>query len=977
MRSGLTFLATALLASFAVAGSNPNYDDATLRAVQFVDKNEGWAVGDVGVIWHTINGGKTWERQPSGTRASLRGIQFLTPYTGWVVGRSELPNGAESSGIVLFTEDGGGTWRELNSTSLPGLNAVQFLDESKGIIAGDGTGAFPSGAFTTSDGGRTWAAIPGPKVNAWTAIDFKSLDSGTLWGDPTFGVVKVGKVVQTESPNQLPYRARAFVRLGHDGIFAGGQFRELPVVLPQGDPTASKFQAMPQITITSIDSFALATSGPSVWSVGSPGSALNFLQNSTGTWEHRYINGPTPLRSIQMFDGVTGWVVGDLGTIRRTNDGGRTWTLQKAGGQKAAVLFVHSSPHDIPLGTIASIGAKDGYLAVVHCTQPTSEPRLAAAVRAAGGGCSETSDKLSLYHDGLHDQTLDRLVLAIRTWRPEVIVTDLGAATSTAEAQRTALHIKEAVVEAADPNAFPMHATMFGLAPHEVKKTYAVSDIAEGAISLDLAAFSPDLLDSPKGFAEPAAMLLGAKVPEKQFFKLIASKLTGAENHKSLMEGITLAEGGTARRKKSEVVQPASVVTAREEATKLRGQLDLIAATGEAEKAMPEIVAGLAKLPAESAARSAVALGYTLAERGQWSAAREVFAFTAEHMGTHPEAVDAIRWLIRYHASSEVRRRIELGHGPVIQKTAFAAVKPAGVQQVSHAEFGNVEQKVKFASADTLKQWNQIGTNLETKLATFGGAYARDPATNLCLVAARRNLGLYADANRQLELLVLKDFNGNNDLQGRMADEMRLLTSPNATTVGTPMAECRFTSERPKLDGKLDEACWAKCSKLPQANGKLFGDYGTETRFAFDDKFLYVGVKCSHSEGKAVPKAEKRERDAEMQGHDRVEILLDMDRDYQTYYRLRVDHRGCVAEDCWGDSTWNPKWFVAFDSTSTEWTAEMAIPLAELAGLNPANGHVWAMDAVRIIPGVRSDSWGSPTSTEPKPTGMGLMKFVK
>ena len=65
-----------------------------------------------------------------------------------------------------------------------------------------------------------------------------------------------------------------------------------------------------------------------------------------------------------------------------------------------------------------------------------------------------------------------------------------------------------------------------------------------------------------------------------------------------------------------------------------------------------------------------------------------------------------------------------------------------------------------------------------------------------------------------------------------------------------------------------------------------------------------------------------------MTGRDRVDILLDLDRDYQTYYRFQIDHRGCLAEDCWGDKTWNPKYFAAFHSTDTGWTAEIAIPLA-------------------------------------------------
>ena len=60
-------------------------------------------------MWHTINGGKTWERQRPGTRASLRAMHFLTPYSGWAVGRTELPGGG-SAGVVLATSDGGLKW---------------------------------------------------------------------------------------------------------------------------------------------------------------------------------------------------------------------------------------------------------------------------------------------------------------------------------------------------------------------------------------------------------------------------------------------------------------------------------------------------------------------------------------------------------------------------------------------------------------------------------------------------------------------------------------------------------------------------------------------------------------------------------------------------------------------------------------------------------------------------------------------------
>src|SRR4051812_23312820 len=95
------------LAGSVRAGDAPYFEDAALHAVQFVDPHEGWAVGDEGVVWHTIDGGRQWERQPTGVRASLRSVHFLNPYTGWVAGREELTNGAGSAGVLLFTQDGG------------------------------------------------------------------------------------------------------------------------------------------------------------------------------------------------------------------------------------------------------------------------------------------------------------------------------------------------------------------------------------------------------------------------------------------------------------------------------------------------------------------------------------------------------------------------------------------------------------------------------------------------------------------------------------------------------------------------------------------------------------------------------------------------------------------------------------------------------------------------------------------------------
>src|SRR4051794_20210945 len=143
MRASLCLALLGLLAAPAVAAEPRHHDDATLRAVQFIDEREGWAVGDEGTVWHSLDAGKNWERLPCGQRGSLQSLHFLSPYVGWVVGREALPGGG-SAGIVLYTKDGGLSWRRLLDNSLPGLHLVRFVDEKTGFIAGEGSDQFPS-----------------------------------------------------------------------------------------------------------------------------------------------------------------------------------------------------------------------------------------------------------------------------------------------------------------------------------------------------------------------------------------------------------------------------------------------------------------------------------------------------------------------------------------------------------------------------------------------------------------------------------------------------------------------------------------------------------------------------------------------------------------------------------------------------------------------------------------------------------------
>ena len=138
--------------------------------------------------------------------------------------------------------------------------------------------------------------------------------------------------------------------------------------------------------------------------------------------------------------------------------------------------------------------------------------------------------------------------------------------------------------------------------------------------------------------------------------------------------------------------------------------------------------------------------------------------------------------------------------------------------------------------------------------------------------------------------------------------------------------QCRQTDTRPFLDGKLDDKCWQGVKPLVLRSAdprdrdgdpkkhRWADDYPTEVYLTYDKEYLYLGLVCRQPKEKYVAPVKPRPRDADVRPFDRVSLLLDVDRDYSTYYHLQIDQRGCTCEDCWGDLTWNPKWFVAVHS---------------------------------------------------------------
>ena len=274
------------------------------------------------MVWHSIDSGQNWERQPTGVRASLRSVHFINPYIGWIAGREELPHGQGSVGVLLFSRDGGLKWQRVRTNTFPGLNRVRFVDVKTGFLAGDSSDQFPTGIFRTTDAGRTWKPIPGPRSTAWLAADFQDAQTGALAGAwCRLGVLRNGEFGKADMEDILGGRAirdlqvigKRAVAVGQGGLVltsstsAGAQWGYANINLPTEVRACWDFHGVHCL-------------GNHIWIVGRPGAAMLHSANQAQTWEIVKTGQPLPLNGVYFAGERRGWAVGELGSIRRYCD---------------------------------------------------------------------------------------------------------------------------------------------------------------------------------------------------------------------------------------------------------------------------------------------------------------------------------------------------------------------------------------------------------------------------------------------------------------------------------------------------------------------------------------------------------------------------------------------------------------------------------------------------------------------------------
>ncbi len=156
---------------------NPLPQGNAIYDLQVIDAATVVAVGDLGVILRTQDGGNTWKLQPSDTSIALYGVHFPNADLGMAVG---------DSGVILRSEDGGKSCLTQISNTIVALRAVYMFGPSDGVAVGDG-----GTIIYTIDGGNTWLPAASGTVRDLHAL--QGNNAGWLMAVGDLGVVLISK----------------------------------------------------------------------------------------------------------------------------------------------------------------------------------------------------------------------------------------------------------------------------------------------------------------------------------------------------------------------------------------------------------------------------------------------------------------------------------------------------------------------------------------------------------------------------------------------------------------------------------------------------------------------------------------------------------------------------------------------------------------------------------------------------------------
>ena len=194
----------------------------------------------------------------------------------------------------------------------------------------------------------------------------------------------------------------------------------------------------------------------------------------------------------------------------------------------------------------------------------------------------------------------------------------------------------------------------------------------------------------------------------------------------------------------------------------------------------------------------------------------------------------------------------------------------------------------------------------------------------------------------------------------------------------------------PELDGRVAEAAWQGVEPITRLyKGSLPrmlavpAEGRAEVYIGHRDNALYLAIRGYEVSTESLA-ATVTQRDAgNVWLDDCIEIFLDTNHDYRSYYHFIVNSLGTLADyyndgnQRFGDLGWSGDFRIGVDVAQTHWTVEIEIPAAKLHEAQIEKGAIWGLNVarVRIANSAEYAQWAPTYGFAHRPFRFGFMVF--
>ena len=726
-----------------------------------------------------------------------------------------------------------------------------------------------------------------------------------------------------------------------------------------------------------------------MWIAGNPGTRI-FTRPAEGSdWQSVDTPIRAPISRIHFVDESHGWAISQCGDVIHSEDSGQSWSIQRRGTRGVALLQIGRTSDKFVPELFSKYSGDDGYIcaALKLDSDPQSKNRAAPRVNyheAEEPSLDMLRQAMSRVGGSFVDNRIfqaqasslwpppylavdEYLVRQIRILRPRVIAIPSGRLANDGFSIRS--FVLDAVNKAADTQQHPFHMTELGLDPWQVGKVVVTDrgEVASLKVTPGYYMMSIGALVHDHAAASRALLNQHPIEPRSVSLTTIFTSPFAAGTGTTLFGSIESTDAEIPVRKGRERTA-GNMAEMRQLASKQKTLAKLL--ENSRNMSLGIWNTSLSELSMQLGDAAAGVWLYELAgtcdSRGETELAIQTHLYLTNQYRKHPLAVASLQWLFDHYSSAE---------------QAWISIQQAQVNRASLTETTSTDDAYRTRPVQhSIGGMNVISWEIEDPRLTEKNSIAlvtwtsterddlrrrryqqaRAIAQSLALVdSTAMDTGRYQMARigltRKIDPLIsvdeqLKRIASGSDAS--LADTALLeLGLNNRTSEGKLAGEivCAAAATRPWLDGSLSDDLWKVAienkSFIPL---NAFSNRPCDDRMliAADDEFLYLAIRCrQQADATYDAGSQPRSRDSRLQSSDRVEIAIDIDRDYGTSFLFCVDSSGRVADSFGNNLAWNPSWYVASRIVDGYWVAEVAIPLDEIS----RQGDTWSVAVHRYI----------------------------